>query len=129
MFPPTATVCRPQRVWVSTIWKMIVSTTAQMKADHPQALLPSLPKNFPMCSAEVGMLTGSPCEVVRTRPYSTNPVPRVAMNDGSRSVTTRNPLTKPTNRPKTRETMMARMAGNPSSVIRKYIRNGAMVNT
>ena len=85
-----------------------------MNADHPQALVVSLPKNFPMCSAEGGMFTGSPWEVVRTTPYSTNAVPKVAMNDGSPSVTTRNPLMKPTNRPKASETMMARMAGNPS---------------
>ena len=91
--PPTATVCSPHRVRVSTMWKMTTSTTAQMNADHPQALVVSLPKNFPMCSAEAGMLTGSPWEVVSTRPYSTNDVPSVAMNDGSRSVTTRNPLT------------------------------------
>ena len=114
MLPPTEIVCRPQRVRVSTIWKMIVSTTAQMNADHPQALVVSLPKNFPMCSAEGGMLTGSPWEVVRTRPYSTNAVPKVAMNDGSPSVTTRNPLMKPTTRPKASATMMAKMAGNPS---------------
>ena len=33
-FPPAETVCRPQRVLVSTIWKIAVSRTAQMIGAH-----------------------------------------------------------------------------------------------
>ena len=33
-FPPTETVCRPQRVRVSRMWKITVSTTAQMIGAH-----------------------------------------------------------------------------------------------
>ena len=33
-FPPAETVCRPQRVRVSTMWNTTVSTTAQMIGAH-----------------------------------------------------------------------------------------------
>ena len=94
---------------------MATIATAQMIADHPQALVVSLPKNFPMCSVEAGSVAGSaPWDVVRTRPYRTNDVPSVAMNDGSPSVTVRNALIAPTARPKISVMMMARITGTPS---------------
>ena len=85
-----------------------------MIADQPQALVVSLPKNFPMCSVEAGSVAGSPWDVVRTTPYRMNDVPSVAMNDGSPSVTVRNALTAPTTRPKISVMMMARITGTPS---------------
>ncbi len=55
-----------------------------------------------------------------------NPVPSVATNDGSRSVTVRNALTQPTPPPTMRiARMMPRMPGTPSYWMRKYMMNGA----
>ena len=47
------------------------------------------------------------------RPKRMNPVPSVAMNDGTCSATVMNPLIKPATNPKSREMMTARTAGTP----------------
>ena len=81
------------------MWKMIVSSTAQMNADQPQALVVSLPKNFPMCRPRA-VCHRLPVGGGQDQAVQHERGPKVAMNDGSPSVTTRNPLMKPTNRPK-----------------------------
>ena len=56
-FPPTATVCSPHLVRVSTTWKIATRMTAQMIADQAYPPFWS-PKNLPMLSAEVGTFAG-----------------------------------------------------------------------
>ena len=56
----------------------------------------------------------SPWARVSDRPDSTKPVPSVATNEGSRSVTVRNPLSQPTPPPTTRiARIIPRMLGTP----------------
>src|ERR1022692_4456396 len=110
--PPTATVCSPHLVRVSTTWKIATRMTAQMIAD--QAYPPvTLPKNLPMLSAAAGTFTGSAWDVVSMTPIRMNPVPTVVMNDGTPSVTVRKPLTQPTTTPMSRATTIAGITGTP----------------
>ncbi len=82
--------------------------TAQMNSDQ----VPE-PIQCPMPLTEAGIGTASACEVVLTRPSRMKPVPSVVMNDGSPTETVRKPLTQPTARPMSSETMMASQPGKP----------------
>ena len=57
------------------------------------------------------MFTCRACDVVSTMPFMTNPVPRVAMNDGRPSVTVRKPFTHPITTPDSSAIRIASRAG------------------
>src|SRR5260370_34118444 len=80
--PPTAMVCRPHLVRVSTIWKNATRASAQMIADHTYPPF-WLPRYLPMLCAEAGTFAGVAGEGVSGRPHTLKPVPRGGVNDGT----------------------------------------------
>src|SRR5699024_9766403 len=120
--PPEAMVCRPQRLLLSTIWKTMAMTMAQIMPAN------AAPPKKADTQAPASGCTGKPPEIFSVTPLIKNSAPSAVTNAGTRKYTVMAPLHQPTTPATSTATMTAGTAGKPACRA-KYMMNGANAYT
>src|SRR6266568_440528 len=112
----------PNRVAVSTICMITITTTTQISSDHRWW------PNTPTTQPDDGALTGAPLDISSDTPSMRKYMPSVTMNDGMLNRVRISPFTVPIAAHTSSASSSARISGTPLSA-NDVSTNGASVNT